>query len=97
VLRDVATFLLRNIREADYVFRWGGDEFLVLISCGNDEAERRGRQLQQAFQTSPEMVGLPAGVGLSVGSVEVPPNTRDVLSLVQVADERMYANKKRER
>ena len=34
VLRDVAAFLLRNIREADYVFRWGGDEFLVLISCG---------------------------------------------------------------
>ena len=34
VLRDVAAFLLKNIREADYVFRWGGDEFLVLITCG---------------------------------------------------------------
>ena len=97
VLRDVATFLLRNIREADYVFRWGGDEFLVLISCGHDEAERRGRQLQYAFQVSDELEGLPAGVGLSVGSVEVPPDTRDVLALVQVADERMYANKKRAR
>ena len=40
VLRDVAAFLLQNIREADYVFRWGGDEFLVLISCGQAEAER---------------------------------------------------------
>ena len=49
VLREVAAFLLRNIREADYVFRWGGDEFLVLISCGEEEAQRRGRQLQQAF------------------------------------------------
>jgi len=97
VLRDVATFLLRNIREADYVFRWGGDEFLVLISCGYDEAERRGRQLQYAFQVSDELEDLPAGVGLSVGSVEVPPDTRDVLALVQVADERMYANKKRAR
>jgi hypothetical protein len=29
VLRRVATFLLSSIREADYVFRWGGDEFLI--------------------------------------------------------------------
>jgi diguanylate cyclase (GGDEF)-like protein len=97
VLRDVAKFLLHNIREADYVFRWGGDEFLVLISCGHDEAERRGRQLQEAFDASPELAGLPAGVGLSIGCVEVPPAAREVLSLVQTADERMYANKKRTR
>jgi diguanylate cyclase (GGDEF)-like protein len=97
VLRQVAAFLLRNIREADYVFRWGGDEFLVLISCGEEEAQRRGRQLQEAFEASPEVAGLPAGVALSIGCVEVPTNARDVMALVQIADERMYANKKRPR
>ena len=54
VLRDVAAFLLSNIREADYVFRWGGDEFLVLISCAEDEARQRGAALQMAFAASPE-------------------------------------------
>ncbi len=97
VLRQVAAFLLRNIREADYVFRWGGDEFLVLISCGEGEAQRRGRQLQEAFDASPEMATLPSGVALSVGCAEVPPNARDVMPSVQLADERMYANKKRTR
>jgi diguanylate cyclase (GGDEF)-like protein len=95
VLRQVAAFLLRNIREADYVFRWGGDEFLVLISCAEDEARRRGQQLQKNFAESPEMSALPAGVGLSIGCVEVPREATDITALVQAADERMYVNKKR--
>jgi diguanylate cyclase (GGDEF)-like protein len=94
VLREVAVFLLKNIREADYVFRWGGDEFLVLISCTEQEALRRAAALQNAFATSPHVASLPAGVGLSIGCVEVPPDTDDILSLIQAADERMYADKR---
>ena len=97
VLREVATFLLRHIREADYVFRWGGDEFLVLISCGEQEAVRRGKELQQAFAASPQLASLPPGVALSIGCVEVPPETTDIMPLVQAADERMYVDKKRRR
>ena len=97
VLREVALFLLRNIREADYVFRWGGDEFVVLISCSEDEALSRARDLQQAFSVAPHTAHLPPGVALSVGVVEVPPDTEDIMSLIQAADERMYANKKRRR
>ena len=97
VLRDVAAFLLKNIREADYVFRWGGDEFLVLISCSEAEAVRRAVALQQAFAKSPAIVDLPPGVGLSIGCVEVPMDTKDIMPLVQAADERMYVDKKRRR
>ena len=97
VLREVASFLLRHIREADYVFRWGGDEFLVLISCGEGEAIRRARELQEAFAKSPQLGTLPKGVALSIGCVEVPPDTGDIMPLVQAADERMYLDKKRRR
>ena len=41
VLQDVAAFLKCNVREADYVFRWGGDKFLVLISCELEEAPKK--------------------------------------------------------
>jgi diguanylate cyclase (GGDEF)-like protein len=97
VLCEVAVFLLRNIREADYVFRWGGDEFLVLISCNEQEALRRSAALQAAFSASPQLTELPPGVGLSIGCVEVPPDSDDILPLIQAADERMYADKKHHR
>ena len=94
VLRDVAGYLLKNFRGADYVFRWGGDEFLILISCHEAEAVRRATDVQRAFAASPTIADLPAGVGLSIGCVEVPNDTTDILPLVQAADERMYLNKK---
>jgi diguanylate cyclase (GGDEF)-like protein len=97
VLQQVAAFLLANIREADYVFRWGGDEFLVLISCGEQEARARGAALQRAFMNAPETRSLPAGVGLSIGCVEVGEKVSNILSLVKIADDRMYADKRRQK
>jgi len=93
VLQYVSRFLVRHIREADYVFRWGGDEFLVLITCKAEEAARKAAVLKAAFDAAPEAVELPPGIGLSVGWAEVPPGTEDLLPLVHEADERMYADK----
>jgi diguanylate cyclase (GGDEF)-like protein len=97
VLREVASFLLSNIREADYVFRWGGDEFLILLSCGEEEARRRGTALQSDFARYSTAASLPPGVGLSIGSAEVTDDTHDVMGLIKVADERMYENKRAQR
>jgi len=95
VLKDVAGFLLRNFREADYVFRWGGDEFLLLITCHEAEAVRRATDVQRTFAGSDLVADLPVGVGLSFGCVEVPNETTDIMPLVQAADERMYLDKKK--
>jgi diguanylate cyclase (GGDEF)-like protein len=93
VLQYVSRFLKRQIREADYVFRWGGDEFLVLITCGAEEAAHKAEVLKASFDAAPEAVELPPGIGLSVGWAEVPPGTEDLLPLVKEADARMYADK----
>ena len=93
VLQYVARFLKRYIREADYIFRWGGDEFVVLITCGAEEAARKAAALKSSFDAAPEAVELPPGLGLSVGWAEVPPGTEDLLPLVKEADERMYVDK----
>jgi diguanylate cyclase (GGDEF)-like protein len=93
VLKQVASFLLANIREADYVFRWGGDEFLVLLSCTETEARKRGTALEVAF-TGSDARSMPAEVRLSIGCAEVRDDAADVMSLVRVADGRMYENKR---
>jgi diguanylate cyclase (GGDEF)-like protein len=89
----VARFLKRHVREADYVFRYGGDEFLVLITCSGEEAARKGAALKAAFDTAPEAVDLPPGLGLSVGCIEVPAGTTDLVPLIHEADQRMYQDK----
>jgi len=94
VLREVAGFLVRKTRDADYVFRWGGDEFLLLLSCREEEAERRGAALQQEFARLPSNSGLPHGVGLSFGCAEVSPFTDSAIDALKLADQRMYANKR---
>jgi diguanylate cyclase (GGDEF)-like protein len=93
VLTAVAAFLARHVREADYLFRWGGDEFLILLSCDEKAARRKGEELGRAFAASAEGSGLPSGVGLSVGSAQVPSDA-DVMAIIRTADERMYLAKR---
>ena len=94
VLREVAAFLLSNIREADYVFRWGGDEFLVLLSCEEAEAASRAEALQHEFARYAVAASLPAGVGVSIGCAEVPEDATNVMQVIRAADERMYDDKR---
>jgi diguanylate cyclase (GGDEF)-like protein len=95
VLQQVAAFLTRNVREADYVFRWGGDEFLILMACRENEAIRKATDLQAAFADSPDARELPEGLGLSIGCAEVTADVSDIMTVVRIADERMYLDKKR--
>jgi diguanylate cyclase (GGDEF)-like protein len=95
VLQQVAAFLIRSVREADDVFRWGGDEFLILISCPLVEAERKALDLKFSFAEE-DGPTLPAGVGLSVGCAEVTPETSDIMAIVKIADASMYRDKRGE-
>ena len=97
LIRRVATLLKRHVRSNDYVIRWGGDEFVVLMTCSETEARRKGTTLKRAFSASIRRWALPSGVGLSIGCAELGPATDDVETLVRQADDRMYADKKKHR
>ena len=49
--------------------------------------------LKSNFDAAPDAVELPPGIGLSVGWIEVPPGTNDLMPLVAEADARMYVDK----
>jgi len=93
VLQYVGSFLTRHIREADYVVRWGGDEFLVLMTCTAAEAAAKVKVLQRAFDGAVASNTLPPGLGLSIGSCEIPPDATEILPFIRLADQKMYEQK----
>ncbi len=94
VLQTLGRILRAHTRQADYVLRWGGDEFLVLLSADNDQAVAKGHEIRQAFMDSSIVKDLHAGVDLSVGCVTVPPGTKDFAPLIDQADREMYRRKR---
>lgn len=94
VLKTVGAILRELTRQADYVFRWGGDEFLILLSAGEPDARAKAAQIRQAFLESAIVNDLPDGVDLSIGCVPVPPDTNDFDPLIDQADREMYRRKR---
>lgn len=93
LLIQAANIISNSVRQSDYVFRFGGDEFLVLLP----EVEQRVLEtIIQRIQAKNKIPSQeqPISVYLSVGicsSLELS-NTADV---IPCADQRMYEDKRR--
>jgi diguanylate cyclase (GGDEF)-like protein len=98
VLKFVANYLTACVRETDYVFRWGGDEFLIVLPKTDGpsaaaKAEELIRRLPNIPGTDSLQPTLSVGWAVHSSEVEFP------ITLAE-ADARMYAMKmerKRER
>ena len=99
-LQAVASTLRRQVRASDFCARYGGDEFVVAISCPDrGEAERRAHDLQRAVSRlkvdTPS--GTPLSVAISVGVAISPEDGGSFDELLMAADRRMYENKQQRR
>lgn len=95
VLRAIGALLRRQVRESDYVIRWGGDEFILLLTCGENEARAKAAELKVAVARAQEIAGLklPGGIGLSVGVASVSKDADSLHDAIREADARMYRDK----
>jgi diguanylate cyclase (GGDEF)-like protein len=98
VLKRVAERLARKVRGADTVARVGGDEFIVVI---NDLVRAENCQkIAESLRIAIEGVAVPGTQGLriggSVGFAVFPEDALDASTLFEVADSRMYREKKSE-
>lgn len=92
VLQRVSQCLRGPLRESDFVSRFGGEEFLVLLPH-TDEAGAClvAEKLRQAVENAPDpTAGL---VTISVGLAMSDPAQDDQDAAVQMADARLYAAK----
>ncbi len=90
-LRHVADALKASKRDTDSVFRWGGDEFVLLLPEVRPEAARSAMQRLLATVSNIEVQGLK--IGASVGLASYPTDGLDAESLLNRADGRMYEGK----
>ncbi len=91
VLREVAKTLHASLRSLDHVFRYGGDEFVVLLPATEaDEAGRVAERLRAAVAAArPHELPLTISVGVGTACAE----TRDLDDLVRTADRALYRAK----
>lgn len=100
VLRNVAHMLEKNVRDADRVIRYGGDEFLIIMpetdARGDAEivADRLRREIGSVLAgTGANELGL--SLGLSIGIYSRQPGEKKTLEeILEEVDRRMYADKR---
>jgi diguanylate cyclase (GGDEF)-like protein len=96
VIRHVSQRLARHVRDADPLFRWGGEEFLLLMpGCSLQEAERRLNTIRADLHHHPlEREGLNGtlAVTLSIGLTLYEAGEAS-LRVLQRADQALYAAK----
>jgi diguanylate cyclase (GGDEF)-like protein len=92
-LRVIGNLLRRQVRESDYVIRWGGDEFLLLLSCGAPEARAKAEELKTAFERERVAASLPDQLGLSIGVAAVTKEAESLRDAIREADAGMYHDK----
>ena len=97
-IRAVARAMRSLVRADDMLFRWGGDEFLVLMfKLPQPEASRRIAKLNQILKENAERwIGMPVTVTVSFGVAGFT-SLPDLGLAIEQADKAMYAQRNRVR
>jgi diguanylate cyclase (GGDEF)-like protein len=91
-LREVAQLLRASIRPYDHPGRWGGDEFLVVLSpCDGSTLETIAERIRALVAERLPAAGLP--VTLSIGACLAVP-FEPLEAILQRADDALYAAKR---
>ena len=95
ILIETANVLTKSTRESDMVFRFGGDEFIILLPDLSDK-EGYKKVVGRIQKTIKELI-FDGGIGevsLSIGMSMYPCDGQDIEDLILKADQAMYRAKK---
>lgn len=99
VLASAGKMLLNHIRQGDYAFRYGGEEFLVILpGTSPQDALRRAEQLRADFiALQNEADGNVIGITASIGVAVYPFDGEKIEDILHYVDAALYQAKGRGR
>ena len=94
VLKKVANILKDNFREDDFIIRFGGDEFIILLGLKNKDISRIRKKinfLRKKLEKKLRKYNLSFSYGIAV----YPQDGKELSALLEKADMEMYKEKKK--
>lgn len=94
VLLRVSELMRSNLRKSDYVFRWGGEEFLLIIDCAKLEQGMaclnniRKKIEEERFHYNGNEYRITITAGLA------PLNPKDITASLKQCDDKLYEGKR---
>ncbi|MFO7945156.1 MAG: sensor domain-containing diguanylate cyclase [Anaerolineales bacterium] len=96
ILKKIAVNLQRMTRNPDFISRFGGDEFVMLLpeTCAQ-EASQGGKRIQALLDEllKSSSKEWEVSLGISYGSATFPKDGQTLIELLNTADQNLYRNK----
>ncbi|MCK5074166.1 MAG: GGDEF domain-containing protein [Bacteriovoracaceae bacterium] len=96
LLHDFAVLLKNLVRETDYMYRYGGDEFVVVLtSTHNVEIKAIGERILEGVRNAPFKIrdGSKYSLSVSIGVADFPTDAKTGNEIIEMADKMMYSAK----
>lgn len=94
MLIETVNVIRDNIRITDTIFRWGGDEFVIILEGVGDDAESVMAKIQTGIDNFNAKYNLPYKLAFSYGITDFEHNSgEDIDTLINRADKLMYEQK----
>ena len=92
ILKKVASIIRTSIRDIDYAFRLGGDEFVILVFASSEILSKISERIKEKIKST-KIDGV--SISCSIGYAHYPTESKELHEAVNLADERMYKDKKK--
>jgi len=97
ILKELSQLIKRQVREEDFVFRYGGDEFIAILSRADikmamrvSERIRRGIEKHSFLKREKLKIKITVSIGIAL----FPVHATQKKELIDVADQNMYQAKR---
>ncbi len=99
LLVELGRVLRSEVRTCDYTFRYGGDEFIVVLGNASlENAKKVAERIRTAIEKQSFLVeGHTFNLTVSIGLAGYPTHAQTVAGLIQIADQAMYYGKRKSR